>query len=423
MLIFDLLGWSLRHFKRQFLESFLIVTVIALGIGLLVAVLSAGWYLDLQYPLLQNSPEYRTVRIISSGVDRGEERPLMLIGDETKWETIISYHREQTQNVFGKGINLSKLEAFQNNLPSFLHVFTQEYYRGSVSCFSSGTQTQFLDDITIASVTPSFFAFQDLAVKKGILFLQEDMENDNKVAVLSDTMAITLFGDADPLGAIVWLNITAWPDASPIPYTVIGVLEADQGATKPNLTAYVPSTGFSSGLFSEISVGVDIGFNFSEAVQIIEGESRLFWGDHVFIEENLSELQERQENSRFLTLFIGIFASIGLVVAAINILNLMIIRVMNRIRFMGLSMALGASKSLVFGQFVVEALTLGMLGAGFGTVISVGFLALLDLADVSLFALQITIGISIGIGISLLFGVYPAYLTCKIDPADALRLN
>ena len=87
-------------------------------------------------------------------------------------------------------------------------------------------------------------------------------------------------------------------------------------------------------------------------------------------------------------IIIALFASIGLVIAVINILNLMLARVLRRVKSIGLSIALGSSKQGVFSQFLLEAVVLGFLGAGLGIGLSFGLMKLLT----RLIYLEFTLG-------------------------------
>ncbi len=119
----------------------------------------------------------------------------------------------------------------------------------------------------------------------------------------------------------------------------------------------------------------------------------------------------------------------GLIIAVINILNLMLARVLKRTKSIGLSMALGSSRRLVFRQFVSEASFLGLVGSALGILCSFGLGAVLKyaLGTAALPAMakeRIMLGAALGVLTSLLFGgAYPAYLASRIDPVDALRTD
>ena len=102
----------------------------------------------------------------------------------------------------------------------------------------------------------------------------------------------------------------------------------------------------------------------------------------------------------------------------------MLARVLRRTKSVGLSMALGSSKRGVFSQFLLEAVVLGLLGAVTGICFTYGLLKLLSkllYTDISLDLISAASGFGLGLLVSLLFGVYPAYQASLINPVDALR--
>jgi putative ABC transport system permease protein len=142
----------------------------------------------------------------------------------------------------------------------------------------------------------------------------------------------------------------------------------------------------------------------------------------------LLEFRESQKQLQRYALLIGILASVGLVIAVINILNLMLARVLKRTKSIGLSMALGSSRQMVFRQFMLEAFTLGIIGSILGILLSFALVEVLKKALGAFFAAnmlgtRVLLGFGLGFAVSLLFGVYPAYLGSRTNPVDALRTD
>ena len=90
---------------------------------------------------------------------------------------------------------------------------------------------------------------------------------------------------------------------------------------------------------------------------------------------------------------------------------------------MGLSMALGASRKVIFLQFMVEASSLGFFGAFLGLGLALAFVPRFEIAVSDVIGLQATLGVLIAFFISLVFGVYPAYLGSQTNPVNALRTD
>jgi putative ABC transport system permease protein len=125
-----------------------------------------------------------------------------------------------------------------------------------------------------------------------------------------------------------------------------------------------------------------------------------------------------------LTLFLAAIAGISLLVGGIGIMNIMLVTVTERTREIGIAKAIGATSGSVVAQFLVEAVTLSVIGGVLGlTVAWLGTIALGRLlglpAVVSLSAIALAVGVSAAIGI--FFGVVPAWRAARLDPIVALR--
>ena len=252
--------------------------------------------------------------------------------------------------------------------------------------------------------------------------------------VISEGLAQDLFGDRDPLGQVVPLTRSSTEEMAY--YTVIGVLSSpkeDQGYIfRDGRTAFAPITaspyyrGIQSS-FSNLSIGIDIGVDIAIAMERVDAEARLIWGDQIAVRSSLEEFRESQKQLQRYAFLIGALASIGLVIAMINILNLMLARVLKRTKSVGLSMALGSSRRLVFRQFMMEAFSLGMLGSSVGILLSFGLAEILERAlggfMAGMLGTRILLGVIMGFAVSLFFGIYPAYLGSRTNPVDALRTD
>ena len=137
--------------------------------------------------------------------------------------------------------------------------------------------------------------------------------------------------------------------------------------------------------------------------------------------------------SRNAALVTALFASGGLVIAALNITNLMLARVLGRTRSIGISSALGASSRLIFTLFLTESLVLGLIGGLLGMGLAQGITAGLESTlknaggmnliamDLNLQPLHFALGLLVALLVSVLFGAYPAWMASKVRPSEALR--
>ncbi len=424
MSIIDQLIWSLRQSTRRFLESFLVVMVIALGIGVIITQLSLYITTTRQIQRLEDQDQFRIIWVKMKGGPGIARPPLSLVRqgfEENRWE-----------------FDLEQLEEFQNRLPSTMHAFVTSsmvvsiepipnYASENAVAFSSlGTS----HSVSLTATTPEYARFRGFTSEMGSWFSLFDVHNQNRVLVLSSDLGENLFNEEDPLGQQVRVSDmnNRW---EPLVYTVIGVLgssflETNQAYTPFSAAAYIQSSHVRQPLY-QISVGISAEADLYQALERVQGEAYQFWGDRVVVESSLEQAREVQDRDRQLSLLLSIFASIGLMIAVMSILNLMLARVLKRTQLVGLSMALGASRGMIFMQFMIEALSLGLLGSIFGVLLSLALSALmrgtLGISIPGATVFQTTLGVLIGLAMSLFFGTYPAYLGSRIDPVNALRVD
>jgi len=287
----------------------------------------------------------------------------------------------------------------------------------------------------IQGVTLEFFTAREWDVADGRLFSQEEVEGAGKVALVGLTVAGNLFGDSDPLGQVIRIKN--------VPFTVIGLLERkgqttfgqDQDDTVliPLSTAKKKVLGASqvnARSVGSIAVKVREARAMSEAEQEIRGLLRQrhrlqAFQDDDFNIRNLTEvLQSQEASSRVLTLLLAAIASVSLLVGGIGIMNIMLVSVTERTREIGLRMAVGARGRDILLQFLVEAVTLSLIGGVIGIAMGLaGSYAIAYFAQwrtlVSTEAVFVAFVFAAAVGV--FFGFYPARKAAALNPIDALR--
>ena len=140
---------------------------------------------------------------------------------------------------------------------------------------------------------------------------------------------------------------------------------------------------------------------------------------------NLSDMFAAQEAaSRTMTLLLGAIASVSLLVGGIGIMNIMLVSVTERTREIGLRMAVGARGRDILGQFLIEAVTLALIGGVLGVLLGIGISTLIaSLAGWSILITAGSIGMAFGSSalIGIFFGYFPAHKAAFLDPIEALR--
>jgi putative ABC transport system permease protein len=287
----------------------------------------------------------------------------------------------------------------------------------------------------IQGVTPEFFVAREWDVADGRVFTQEEVDGAAKVALIGQTVAGNLFADGDPLNQVIRIKN--------VPFTVIGVLERkgqttfgqDQDDTVliPLSTAkkkVIGSSQANARAVGSIAVKVREARAMQEAEQEIRGLLRQrhrlqsYQEDDFWIRNLTEVLQSQEASSRVLTLLLAAIASVSLLVGGIGIMNIMLVSVTERTREIGLRMAVGARGRDILLQFLVEAVTLSLIGGTIGIALGLGgSYAIAYFAQwrtlVSTEAVAVAFAFSAAVGV--FFGFYPARKAAALNPIDALR--
>jgi putative ABC transport system permease protein len=290
----------------------------------------------------------------------------------------------------------------------------------------------------IYGVTPEYLEARQWPLVAGRGFEPAEMAGGGKVCLIGQTVAKQLFGSADPMDQVIRVRR--------VPCTVIGVLENKgqslMGTDQDDLVLMPINTARSRVLGSanaarQRSVGtiwvkvaddVDTKRVEDQVRQLLRQRHRLQAGaDDDFSLRNLSEVMAAQEaSSKILTLLLAAVASVSLVVGGIGIMNIMLVSVTERTREIGLRMAVGARTRDILGQFLVEAVTLSLIGGIAGVAIGVGAsMAIAHFAGWRIVLSPEAVGLAVAFAfvIGVFFGFYPARKAARLNPVEALRFE
>ena len=287
----------------------------------------------------------------------------------------------------------------------------------------------------IQGVTPEYFETREWNVISGRAFDQNDMSGAVKIVILGQSVAQQLFGDADPVGQVIRVRR--------VPCVVVGVLapkgqsmsgqDQDDIVLLPLNTARNRVLGSSQGALRRVGsllikthVGADMKAAEDKIRALMRQRHKVQDGAEESITlRNLTEMLQAQESaSRVMTLLLAAVASVSLLVGGIGIMNIMLVSVTERTREIGLRMAVGARARDILQQFLVEAMTLSLVGGLAGIALGIGGAALVaHLADwpTALEPLAILLAIGFAAGIGIFFGYYPARKASRLLPMEALR--
>ena len=288
---------------------------------------------------------------------------------------------------------------------------------------------------TAQGVTPDYMTIRDYTMLSGQFFTTQDVDAAAKTAVLGETVAQNLFGDSDPTGQVVIIKN--------VPFTVAGVLtpkgQSPTGQDQDDVILLPISTATQKVLGANKANAKAVGSlmvqamspqAMDQAIQEMEAllreRHRILPGqDDDFTIRNLTEVFAAQETSaQVMSILLGAIASVSLIVGGIGIMNIMLVSVTERTREIGLRQAVGAKTRDILSQFLVEAVTLSLLGGIIGIVVGLTASLLIShfaqwSTQVSLLSILMAFLFSALVGV--FFGYYPARKAAFLDPIEALR--
>jgi putative ABC transport system permease protein len=288
---------------------------------------------------------------------------------------------------------------------------------------------------TLSGVHPDFASVRDWPITSGRDFTAQDLRASAKVVVLGQTVVKQLFQGEDPVGATIRVKNA--------PFQVIGLLAAkgpssmgrdqDDMVLMPMTTARGYIVGKSQvqadqvgQIYIKFENGTDLKDVQEEIEKLMRQRRRIEPGaEDTFSVRNLAEfMKARTEVLSTMTYLLAATSIISLIVGGIGIMNIMLVSVTERTREIGLRMAVGGRHGDIMRQFLVEAVTLCLIGGAIGTALGIG--AATVVANAAQWPVLISPGVialamAAAAATGVVFGYFPARRAAGLNPIEALR--
>ncbi len=407
---------AMRALARNKMRSSLTMLGIIIGVGAVIATVSIG-----------QGAEY----LIQEGIQSmGTNAVFISAGSNRPGGTRMGYWGVKT-------LTVDDMNAILREVPLIAEASPVVFTRAQVVFQNQNWNTR------MQGTAPAYFHIRRWGVQAGGIFSDEEVESGANVCVLGTTVAKLLFGDQDPIGQTIRIR--------EMPFRVMGVLESkgqsamgddqDDIILAPYTTVQRKIAGITWVHFINASaISPDAaGASVPQIEALLRERHRLALRppqaaegigatatpeDDFFVRTQSEVADVATQTERVMTLLLGSVASVSLLVGGIGIMNIMLVSVTERTREIGVRMAVGATETDVQRQFLVEAVTLSMVGGLVGIVAGlVGSAAINNLlawpTRISPTAILVAAFFAAAVGV--FFGFYPARKAARLDPIEALR--
>lgn len=285
--------------------------------------------------------------------------------------------------------------------------------------------------IRLCGTTPDAFPNNDWYASSGRVLNQNDLDRVQSFICIGSTVAETLFEYEDPLGKEIKIDGNK--------YKIIGVIDSKTGnmfGSDQGNDCFIPLTTAQAVYGQDRSLNLTVSVtdqkDYDDVILQAEGAMRTIRKvppgapNDFDIYSNASMLASINEMTEDVRLGAYVVALIALLAAGVGIMNIMLVSVTERTKEIGIRKAIGARKLNVLSQFIIEAITLCLLGGIVGIIVGVG---VGNIAGAALNATTnipldwVLVGVILCVLIGIVFGTYPAYKASNLDPIEALRFE
>ncbi len=366
------------------------------------------------------------VRVLQNSIESG----LTQLGTHTfqieKFPRMFSGHREWARIRNRKDITYDQALTVHEKMTQAAFVGIEATRGGRVVIAPNGEKTN--PNVMLYGETPEGFPTNNWTVKEGRAITNDDVHHNRSVAVLGDNVVEKIF----PYGGAVGSEIRIDGQR----YLVVGTVEpkgAVLGGNQDNFVA-IPLTVFLDKYGKDRSLNIMVTAKsadvfddaLEEARHILRTARKVEPGqeDDFSIFSNDSLIQQFNDFTFYVKLGIGFISVISLLAAGVGIMNIMLVSVTERTREIGIRKAIGARRTNILSQFIMEAIVLCQIGGLIGIALGIlgGNITALLFEFPPIIPIDwALIGFALCTFIGVVFGVYPAWKAANLDPIDALR--
>ena len=287
--------------------------------------------------------------------------------------------------------------------------------------------------VTVYGAEPDHFDMFDIKISEGRQYVDQDVHNRRRVCVLRPDIASRLFKLEDPIGKNIRISEKN--------FTVIGITDRlgsnnflSDGSD--NNTVFVPSDFIATKIWGGRNIKYWVyllKFENLDYVDIAEERMESYLNNKYGLLRGESRFRIQRLDSyvgmvdkilNIISTLVLVIASISIVVGGLGIMNIMLVAVTERTKEIGIRMAVGATRSDIIIQFMIEAIVLCVIGGGTGVIFGAGIAAIACMILKWKFMLTLVIvlgALAVSTVIGLIFGIYPAWKASKLMPVEALR--
>ncbi len=400
MMFVEMLRVAAQSIRANFFRAFLTMLGINIGVAAVITMVALGT--GAQRAISQQLDSLGS-RVLSVGTSQWLHRGVARTEDK---------------------LTASDVEALMRGVPSVIAVVPELTVRKQVKL---GNQNR---DLKIVGTTPEFADVYRFEMLYGRMISQGDVGSKKRVALLGG--AVPAEFEKDPT-QLIGQNLLIQGTS----YEIIGIFEEkgsvmfdnqDKNVWIPISTAQyrVAGTDNLGKIGVQIAPGIDVGQAIIDVERVLRREHQIIPGARN--DFNLSDrkqfLEMQQEATKIFSYLLAGIAGISLIVGGIGIMNIMLVTVTERTREIGIRKAMGATRTNIMVQFLIEAMSLCIAGGTIGIILGgIASTLLANLAGwqtpVSVTAVTVAFVFSAGVG--LFFGIWPAYKAARLDPIAALR--